>query len=382
MVIYSVNPHITPEQGEEINKYGIATAGKKSDMSFFFHKDMHHIDWSEDKGRVETLLIRTDPTVSKEEFKKYLSKFKNLTRILHIGHLYHVDDYLDFKYEESRFKNKFLEALPYKFYMVHPNPLQKEIGIYFDYSLSLLKYTFQSEHEEIKENKYAHLFNNDSRMYDITNSFQLDSNENTHRIFLAPNNAYPGNPHPRMTARLAVTKALEPLSVYQPDSLKNIHLESQIANSFQVEETLKGHRGFWFPIHNWYYRNTMITAVVESIVKKGPSMSATEKIWVPLIKGHFILPFGPPRFVEFLQKEYGIIFPNWIKYGYDHIDDNMDRLGAYIAEINRLGRLPIEEVRILYNNSLEILKANRENVLGGFAPSGLQLIQSYDASRS
>lgn len=381
MVIYEVNMHKQGYLPEEPARYGFAEVGPYYASGFFFDLDNHLITWTREKEEAETIIINKDPECSKSEFQNYLKNFNKLKTIIHLGHLFHVDDVINFNYVYNKFYNEFLEGSGYEYKLVHQNWKQKDQYIYFDYSFNLVHFAFRGSELEIAKRDYNHLYNRNDEMYRLPESYNLDSDESKHKIFLSPNAVHDGNYHSRMIVRMCLTKILENRSAYYADTLNNENLLPQTQNTHQGNLMLQEQRGYWFPVHNWYYRNSIISLIIESIVREGPSMSVTEKVWIPVVKGHFLLPFGPRHFVKFLKEEYNLKFPDWIDYSYDTQEDFQHRISGYLEEVNRLSKINISKFRELYKRDIHILKHNRDTFLKSPRTSGLQLLLD-DASRS
>lgn len=112
------------------------------------------------------------------------------------------------------------------------------------------------------------------------------------------------------------------------------------------------------PAHQTYFKDTFISIYVETI-QSGSSLIVTEKTYDPLIKGHFILPFGKVNFVQRLR-DIGIQLPNFINYSYDAIEDFDHRLATWHAEIHRLLNIDIDTWRQHWReNELSVLHANQ-----------------------
>lgn len=123
------------------------------------------------------------------------------------------------------------------------------------------------------------------------------------------------------------------------------------------------------PIHNHYYKYSTLSIYLESTVNTytsnlSPTSSMlTEKTWFPLVKGHFILPFGRAGMIELMRDEYKIEFPDWIDYSYSDITNDLMRWSNYILEVKRLLNLGSQNLHILKQKSVEMLVNNREKVL-------------------
>jgi hypothetical protein len=85
----------------------------------------------------------------------------------------------------------------------------------------------------------------------------------------------------------------------------------------------------------------------------------TEKTWDPLIKRHFILPFGYPGMIGQLTQDYGVLLPDFIDYSYDSIPDVEERFAAYLTSVDRFLSLSVEELSALVNEHQELLDHNR-----------------------
>ena len=129
----------------------------------------------------------------------------------------------------------------------------------------------------------------------------------------------------------------------------------------------------WFPIHNAYYDTSVLSIYVETLTHKSSSTefvtSITEKTLEPLIKGHFILPFGYQGMIREIQ-EMGFQMPDWIDYSYDSIDNDLVRWHKYIDTVystlkmhpKRLFQKKIEDVGILKHNRELLLKGYQYTV--------------------
>lgn len=121
----------------------------------------------------------------------------------------------------------------------------------------------------------------------------------------------------------------------------------------------------WQPAANIYYETSLISAYVETLIhflkytkKRNIVRCVTEKTFDPLIKGHFILPFAYPNFIDDC-KQYGFKFPEFINYEYDKITNNEARFAAWKNEYLRLDSIPKSTLENLYKMNLSILHHNR-----------------------
>jgi hypothetical protein len=117
--------------------------------------------------------------------------------------------------------------------------------------------------------------------------------------------------------------------------------------------------GGYEPLHNKFYEDSFISIYVESL-EYGTTFAATEKTFDPLIKGHFVLPFGTYRFIDNVKRYYGFQFPDFIDYSYDLIEDDEQRYQAYSAEVERLLAVPLDTWREHWNNYKALRTANQQ----------------------
>ncbi len=85
----------------------------------------------------------------------------------------------------------------------------------------------------------------------------------------------------------------------------------------------------------------------------------TEKTYMPLAHGHFILPIASAGNINALCKK-GFLFPDFINYSYTNIENHEERVEAFIKEFKRLMEIPIETWRKLYDNNIDIIHHNRQ----------------------
>ena len=117
--------------------------------------------------------------------------------------------------------------------------------------------------------------------------------------------------------------------------------------------------GGYRPPHNRYYEDSFINIYAESL-EYSTTFVATEKTFDPLIKGHFVLPFGTYKFVENVKRYYGFEFPDFIDYSYDQIEDNEQRYQAYRREVERLLATPLDIWREHWVNYKVLRTANQQ----------------------
>lgn len=118
--------------------------------------------------------------------------------------------------------------------------------------------------------------------------------------------------------------------------------------------------GGWLPISNDYYANSFISVYIETITYSTTAKTITEKTFDPLIKGHFILPFGYCGMISDLKAIYGFKFPEWIDYNYDTIYDTEDRFNAFIESFHTLRKMDIDTLIDNFNRDIDMLVHNRQ----------------------
>ena len=126
----------------------------------------------------------------------------------------------------------------------------------------------------------------------------------------------------------------------------------------EMYNNVKNTFGGWSPISDDYYQTSFVSLYVETLTSVTTTGCITEKTFDPLIKGHFILPFGYKGIVADI-KELGFILPKWIDYSYDTIDNTDERFKAYLSSITKLNQLTEFDMLDLFEQDKWILIANR-----------------------
>lgn len=116
----------------------------------------------------------------------------------------------------------------------------------------------------------------------------------------------------------------------------------------------------WHPIANRYFRSSFVSVFVETIVDSSKEKTSilSEKSFDPLIKGHFILPFGFKGIIEELVN-FGFKFPDWIDYEYDTIDETRLRFQVFKKSFQKLRSMDYNTLIKLYQRDRYILEYNR-----------------------
>lgn len=98
----------------------------------------------------------------------------------------------------------------------------------------------------------------------------------------------------------------------------------------QLKTTLTGGFANNAPPSKLYFESSVISIYVETLMTDPNVFCPTEKTFVPLIQGHFILPFGIQGFVRGLIERYDVQMPDWIDWQYyDSEEDGLSRWFKY-----------------------------------------------------
>jgi len=159
----------------------------------------------------------------------------------------------------------------------------------------------------------------------------------------------------KMTARRTLAERLDKEQSYYSDVHEGVYLMSEEKRLFKTYEGTKT-AGFT-PISTNYYRDSLISVYVETI-GKGPCRLLSEKTYLPLFNGHYILPFGYAGLIQDIKNE-GFRLPEWIDYSYDLIENDEKRLSRWLQVYDYLRHQSLEELTVIANRDLDILKHNR-----------------------
>ena len=132
--------------------------------------------------------------------------------------------------------------------------------------------------------------------------------------------------------------------------------------------TVRDSLGGWSPISDDYYQTSFISVYVETITDSTKVRSITEKTYDPLIKGHFILPFGYTGLIQDI-KNLGFLLPDWIDYSYDNIINVDERFDSFLKSVNEFEQYDHMAMLNFFNKSKDILLHNRK----------LFFLKSYDS---
>ena len=190
------------------------------------------------------------------------------------------------------------------------------------------------------------------------------NNRSHGKIFLAPNRVDTARADHQVRSRFAIHQLIQSGYSDRGYVSNGTHYLHSHANypavdnidwlqSQPVPSTLSFGQG----IHNLYYQDTFVSVYGET-VEYGSTLVVTEKTYDPLAKGHFILPFSAPNFLDLVRAR-GFELPNFIDYSYDTVEDFDLRLSAYLKEAQRLIKIPVEQWRELYQKNIDLLHHNQ-----------------------
>ena len=233
----------------------------------------------------------------------------------------------------------------------HPN------HIYYDFCLNMVKAYFLNYPDYDLQHDRQWTMNSTSKSFELRSIKEL----NPTRKFLVPNNVRLHTGEYKEHARAQLRMITSDDECYFSDFQRRIFLdpeESHLTNCYSSDGA-----GF-IPIANKYYEDTIVSVYVETIggsnKQKNQVGAVTEKTFISLLKGHFILPFSAVGFIDYLKTYYGFRFPEWIDYSYDSIDNDGDRLKAYLRVVKDLKKIPLDSLTRMANNDIEIRKFNRK----------------------
>lgn len=113
------------------------------------------------------------------------------------------------------------------------------------------------------------------------------------------------------------------------------------------------------PISDYYYHQSAVSVFSETISSCHTGVKViSEKTFIPLVRGHYILPFGYAGMIKDI-KSYGFMLPDWIDYSYDLIDNDYERLDKFVESVNKLRLLTLDQLEEKANNDIPLLNHNR-----------------------
>lgn len=272
--------------------------------------------------------------------------------------LFHADDQVDDKKRYKLFKNICKSYLTDKIAVVHTNRENKE-DIFYDFLWNRQKAYF-TDYNKFYLDDRVWTWGSNIKMFGLTKIFKFPDC----RIFLCPNRIQliDGKiaQHHRFACRMKLAEFLKDKDGFISDPANDIVLNPE---QEEIRGSLLGGRsGTWYPVSNQLYNSSFVSIYIETITMTS-SMSfkyktITEKTWDPLIKGHFILPFGYQGLIADIRS-YGFWLPNWIDYSYDAIEDDDKRFEQYLKSVDQILSKNIDFLRKEFEQSIDMLQHNR-----------------------
>jgi hypothetical protein len=274
-------------------------------------------------------------------------------------HIFHIDNCFTDRHYYLFARKIFQQELQNQFAIVHTNfGLDSEIQYDFLWNRQKIYFTDYNR-IDLKDRTYT--IGTDIKNFELGRIEKItDKKTNSIRKFICPNRVYKAFDHIRLEYRRKLREFLTPYEdqghLSDPVSGKILDAENTFANQFLDQ-------GGWHPVANHYYQGTYFSIYCETITgnvhKDLNYKSLTEKTYDPLIKGHFILPFGYQGMIDHI-KSYGFKLPDWIDYSYDRIEDTDDRFDAFLESAKKLLSLEIPELHKFYENDRHMLIHNRQ----------------------
>lgn len=342
MILYVNDPSTNPELHE------LRFVDHLHSAPFLIESDQFKI--VTDINDCDSIAMLCDPSVYQRQVDKIL-EYPNIKNVIHLD-IFHVYEGSSTIPHLGRMKS-LLEERGKVLFHVHTNLLNKE-DVFYDFLWNRQKCAFTDfEGYGLKDTQYFGQCTN--KMFELSEI----KKEGELKKFLSPNRSHLGHPNDRTYKRICLRYLLENEDGYVNDPDRGVSFDCQEEPDNQNLVKFEAFN----PIHNDYYNSSFVSIYVETLTylnneRKEMVKSVTEKTWNPLLKGHFILPFGYCGLVETIR-EYGFILPDWIDYGYDSIENDRERFDRYIFCVSELLKLTTNDLNILFERDLWILESNR-----------------------
>ncbi len=320
-------------------------------LPFEFEKEKWQISDNIDECDVIPVLVDYGETANNKIIDELLaSGYKDQTVL--ILSLFHIDDNEDNRIFHQELFKLWRKRIKGSVYIIHSDMNEhSEDTIFYDILWNRQKaYFCDYEKFDLHNRAWSKLAS--KKMYQLT---EIKKNL-PQRIFLSPTRIYKDSNHPRIQFRSKLLNLLKDKNGFYSDHQNGQVLESEEGKEF--DRAILSTGGSWWPVSNNLYNSSYVSIYVETILDKDNIRSITEKTWDPLIKGHFILPFGYCGLMKDIES-YGFKLPSWIDYSYDNIHSVRSRWMAYSQECERICALDLNVLQDYYDNNLDLLKHNR-----------------------
>jgi hypothetical protein len=334
-----------------------------NDLPFHLEKDRWEFVSSVQEADIVPLVMPSpikylhwDRTVSIQEQVDFIGpslKDKMLLIMIHT----HISDTTNVPTLDM-FARKYAEYTDNVFTVSNNSSLNHPKHLFTDFSFNLVKayFTEYTKFDLVTNRLWSQKCTVASYTLPLIKSF------NVTKRFLVPNVIRTTNEY-KEYARKKLAEKIEEDDCFYSDFSKNVVLLPEEKSQHCL--TAHGPNGAGFlPISNHYYTESIVSAYVETIAKhdvdiRNPVTCISEKTFIPLLKGHFILPFGHPGIIRELKEVYGFRFPEWIDYSYDSIYNEDKRLKMFLASMSDLRKISLRALTDLANKDIEIRKHNR-----------------------
>jgi hypothetical protein len=353
------------------------------------HQHQVFIDWQENKNNFiyvdelknsDVVFMLSGNHLTKLQIS-FLKEYKYTNQLLVVCNLFHCDEDLGLLYERENIDsipNIFRKFSNNKVLFLDQNLKYKN---YYGKHNDVLFYDLLFERQIVYHTQYNKFDLSDrvfskktsGLMYELTD---INKNINS-KHYLAPMRDYPEEKIFRGSLRRKLRTLLDPSKGYVSDLSNGIFLEPQ-ETSFSTFYTHKIDNyagGTWWPVHNKYYNDSIVSMYVETITKGLDYRVVTEKTYDPLIKGNFILPYAYQGFLNDVTS-YGFMLPDWIDYSYDVLPDEL-RWESYKQSVQKILDMDQKTLYNLYERDKHILEHNRQIFYDSPRISLIEKIQEY-----
>jgi hypothetical protein len=281
--------------------------------------------------------------------------------------LYDDTETYDFTSLFNDFKSALREHSNYRVILVHNNKsLFKHCinpceNIYYDHMWNRTK-AYYTDYDNVRPDGKIYTYSATKKSWQLN---PIHKKENC-KVFLTPNRIFPFI-SPRLAYRKLLKHYLKDKNGYMSDPTNGVILETE-ENDLLVSWNDRNHYGggHWWPLANKYYETSFVSILVETITTSNTNnyyiqnhwTAISEKCYDPLIKGHFLLPFGYKGIIKDLR-DMGFIFPTFINYEYDNVLEDNFRFADFIEEVNRLTSISVSDWDNYFAQHKEMLEHNR-----------------------
>lgn len=331
---------------EESKQHGLIIQG----LSFAYELESE-FEFTSDPAQADVIVLDNaygDSDIISRQLSYLQSVYSS--QLIVIDALHHCDDFFDV----SLTKDPFL-TVTNRVVVTHLDMSQADNGIYYDFIFNYTKAAYTDWNRLDLNNK--RLSNGCGQEFFILTDIQRTANP---KKFLSPNRIYYDIPENyRVAARIELKNLLQSKDGYLSDPFQGVVLEAEVTTNDHYNSNLNsGNGGNLIPVANRFYNDSFASIYVESITQN-PTRMVTEKTFIPLIKGHFIIPFSYSGFINDLKTVYNFQMPTWIDYSYDTIQDHNERKAAWLISVQNYLNYSTANLFNYYYQDKGILDHNR-----------------------